>query len=485
MRGLKRREFLRRTGQVGAAGIFTAPLSILLQSCLGLHKPYNILFIAVDDLNDWVGFLDGHPQAMTPNMDRLASESIVFEKAYCASPLCNPSRTALLTGIPAHISGIYDNKSYFRNSPILSETITLPQYLRNHGYFTMARGKIFHRPQGTMADVQSWDRIVAEERDGPNASPPKQKLPLNGIDRDNGKLKRLFDWGPVTASIEEFADFKNARWAASQLQNTYEKAFFLACGIFRPHLPWYVPQKYFDRFPLETIQLPAVREDDLDDIPAAGRKISGGLRESSDYQRIQKSNKTRQAVQSFLASIAFADDCIGEILDGLERSPYRDNTIAILWGDNGWHLAEKLHYRKNTLWEEATRVPLTIRVPGMTQDGMRCSRPVSLQDLYPTIVSLCHLPPRDSIYGQSLVPLLNDPEREWDYPVLSTRGFNNHSIRSDRWRYIRYADGSEELYDRSQDEMEWTNLAGLPNYRTVIDELRRHIPQENARPQSA
>jgi arylsulfatase A-like enzyme len=249
----------------------------------------------------------------------------------------------------------------------------------------------------------------------------------------------------------------------------------VAVGIFRPHLPWYVPKKYFDLFPPEEVILPKVKKDDLDDVPEAGRRMA---RPEGDHAKVIATDNWHRAVSGYLASIAFADACVGRVLDALDASPYADNTIVILWGDHGWHLGEKLHWRKFALWEEAAHAPLMIAGPGIAK-GAVCTRPVSFMDIYPTLVDLCGLGPNDRLEGTSLRPLLADPNAAWDRPALTTHGRNNHSLRSERWRYIRYADGSEELYDHQADEMEWTNLAGDPKYDGVKKDLARHLPDVN------
>ena len=193
-----------------------------------------------------------------------------------------------------------------------------------------------------------------------------------------------------------------------------------------------------------------------------------------------ESNNWRKAVSAYLASIAFADACVGRVLDGLDRSPYADNTIIVLWSDHGWHLGEKLHWRKFALWEEATHNVLMIVAPGVTRPGVRCGRPVTLLDIYPTLVELCGLRPRDGLEGQSLVPLLKNASAPWERPALTTYKRGNHSIRTERWRYIRYSDGTEELYDHDNDELEWNNLANKPRHKRLKAELARWMPQTNA-----
>jgi len=203
-------------------------------------------------------------------------------------------------------------------------------------------------------------------------------------------------------------------------------------------------------------------------------------RPEGDHRRVTETNNWEKGVQGYLASITFADSCVGRLLDALESSGVADRTIIVLWGDHGWHLGEKLHLRKFTLWEDATRVPLAIVAPGVTARNTRCQRTVSLLDLYATLADLCGSSPPKTVEGRNLVPLLKDPSAVWKYPVVTTHGRNNHAVRSERWRYIRYRDGTEELYDHESDPMEWTNLAGKPEHESVKKELAAWLPKVNA-----
>ena len=428
------------------------------------EKP-NVLFIAVDDLNDWIGVLGGHPQAATPNIDRLSRRGMLFARAYCAAPACNPSRAALMTGIRPSTSGVYHNADPWRKA--MPDAVTLPQHFMQSGYTALGSGKIYH---GRFPDPPSWNTYFpSKTRQKPNDPSPSNR-PLNGIART-----AHFDWGPLDVEDRAMGDAQVADWVVDQLGREHGKPFFLACGIFRPHLPWYAPRKYFDQFPIDKIQLPKTRPDDLDDVPPAGVKMA---RPEGDHARVVKHKQWRRAVQGYLASIAFADDQIGKVLDALDASPHRDNTIVVFWTDHGWHLGEKQHWRKFALWEDATRTPLIIVAPGVTA-GSRCERPVNLLDIYPTLVDLCGLPPRDALEGASLKRLLDDPRSPWTRPSLTTHGRNNHSLRSDRFRYIRYADGSEELYDHDKDPMEWVNLAADSSYNEVKQELAEWLPKKN------
>ncbi len=438
------------------------------------EKPWNVLFIAVDDLSDWVGAFGGNPQAVTPNIDRLAKMGVSFQRAYCASPVCNTSRTALLTGLRATTTGIYSNGAIFRDNPKFADHVTLPQAFKNAGYSSFAGGKIFHQPQGEHSDPVSWSEIYNPTMGTPG--PPKDQRPINGIDftpREGfSKLREntdAWDWGPIDTPKEETNDWKTAAGAAKILTNPPDHPFFLAAGIFRPHLPFYAPREFFDRFPLEDIKRPPVLDNDREDLPAAARAI-GTL---EVYPYIAEAGQEKAAIQGYLASTAFADACIGLMLDALEKSPERENTIIVLWGDHGWHFGDKKLWSKNTTWERSCRVPFIMVVPGLTPKGVESRRTVNLLDIYPTLAEIAGIPAPGNLDGRSLVPLLKDPGIAWPYPSLTIKTYGMYSVRSERHRYIRYRDNSEELYDHDEDPHEWHNLVDKPESKPIIAELRK------------
>ncbi|MEA3364065.1 MAG: sulfatase, partial [Candidatus Hydrogenedentes bacterium] len=337
-----RRVFLRNV----AASLTALSLSVHAGE---RRKRPNVLFIAIDDLNDWVGCLGGHPDARTPNIDRLAARGVNFTRAYCSAPACNPSRTSLLTGKLPSTSGVYHNNQPWR--PAMPDAVTLPQHFMANGYRVMGCGKIFH---GRFPEPESWHEYFDNA-----GSPLPPNRPLNGIPRT-----AHFDWGPMDCNDEDMNDWKLIDWAQTRLEREWDKPFFLAVGLVKPHLPWYVPRKYFDLFPPDKITLPDVNANDLDDVPEAGRKMA---RTQSDHRRVLETENWRKAVSGYLATGAFTDACVGRLIDILDNSPYADNTIIVLWSDHGWHLGEKLHWRKFALWEEATHNPLMFVVPGMTK----------------------------------------------------------------------------------------------------------------------
>ena len=465
---MDRRNFLKGLG-LGALAAGLPGACRAIPPAGGKRRRPNVLFISIDDLNDWVGCLGGHPDTLTPNLDRLAAEGVLFTKAYCAAPLCNPSRAALLTGIRPNVSGVYLNPQPWRRSPVLKKALTLPQYFRKHGYKAIGAGKIFH---GAFPDPPSWDEYWPSQRKNKPDDPMPKGRPLNGIPKTGH-----FDWGPVDAPSSRMGDSRVADWVIAQLGKKHEKPLFLGCGFFRPHLPWYVPPKYFKKFPLKKIHLPVVNEHDLDDVPPAAVKIA---RPRGDHAKVVKYHQWKKAVQGYLASIHFADECLGRVLDALEKREDKDEWVVVLWSDHGWHLGEKLHWRKFALWEEATHNVLMVVAPGVTRPGGRCDEPVSLMDVYPTLVDLCGLPPKPGLQGTSLLPQLKNPKAPRAFPVLTTFGRGNHSLRSRDWRYIRYADGSEELYHDALDPLEWKNLAKDPEYAEVKARLARFLPKVNA-----
>jgi arylsulfatase A-like enzyme len=456
----RRREFLAAALQGSACAI--AGWGFRRLAAAGPTSKPNVLFIAIDDLNDWTACLGGHPDVKTPHIDRLAQRGVLFTHAYCSAPACNPSRASLLTGILPSTSGVYLNSQPWR--PVLPDAVTLPQHFMAHGYHVMGCGKIFH---GRYKDPASWHEYFARPGD-----PVPPKRPVNGIPKT-----AHFDWGPVDVSDDEMSDTKVVKWAIEQLKKKHDKPFFLACGPFRPHLPWYVPRKYFDLYPADKITLPNVNENDLDDVPPMGRKMA---RPEGDHRKVTEHKQWRKAVQGYLASITFTDTNVGRLLDALDKSPYAKNTVICLWGDHGWHLGEKLHWRKFALWEEATHAPLLFVAPGVAKAGAKCKRTVSFIDIYPTLIDVCGLTPKKELEGVSLRPLLQDPDAKWDRPAITTHGRENHSVRSEHWRYIRYRDGTEELYDEQKDPLEWTNLAKKPEYAEVKKKLAAWLPKKNA-----
>jgi arylsulfatase A-like enzyme len=445
--------------------------SLLPLAPLGMVKAApakrNILFIAIDDLNDWIGCLRGHPNTITPNLDRQAARGVNFTSAHCAAPLCNPSRSALMTGRRPSSSGVYTNNQPYAGAKALANAVTLNQHFKNSGHLTLGCGKIYHGVQGAFADTKGWDDYGKVQ----DAMVLPGERPLSGP-----SAQAHFDWSPTTSGDESMLDYRTAEWVSRQLQTKRDQPLFLACGIFRPHLPWYVPKKYFDMHPLDSIQLPIVKEDDLEDVPEIGRQFA---RAGGDHGRVTRADAWKKGVQAYLASITFADAMVGRVLRALETGPYANDTTVVLWSDHGWHLGEKLHWRKFTLWERSTRNVLMIDAPGVTKANSVCDQTVSMMDIYPTLMELTGLKAPGPLEGESLVKWLKDPRASKKTPAVTTYFRGNHAVRSARWRYIRYKDGTEELYDRTKDPNEWTNIAGRPEAAAVKKDLSQWLPKHD------
>jgi arylsulfatase A-like enzyme len=422
-------------------------------------SPPNILFIAVDDLNHWVGYLGRNPQVKTPNIDRLAKKGVTFTRAYCAAPVCNPSRTAIMSGMRPSTTGVYHNPIDFR--PHVTPDQTLNTHFRKHGYFVAGAGKIYH---GGAGRIDEWDDYMR----GGGGGEPKGKLENRSV----GGIK----FGVLDCTDEEMGDYKIASWIIAHLERKHDKPFFLACGFHKPHMPWNVPKKYYDLYPLDSIKLPPIQTNDLADLPPAGVKMA---RPTGDHADIVKAGKWKEAVQGYLAAISFLDAQVGRVIDALEKSPHATNTIVCFLGDHGWHLGEKEHWRKFALWEEATRAPFIWSAPGVTKPGGICARTVDFMSIYPTLCDVAGVPLPKHLEGASIKKLLANPSTQWDMPALTTHGFQNHAVRSEKWRYIRYADGGEELYDHEKDPYEWTNLASKPEFASVKEDLAKSLPTKN------
>lgn len=419
----------------------------------------NVLFIAVDDLNHWVGHLGRNPQTVTPHLDRLAGWGVSFKRAYCAAPACNPSRTALMSGKRPSTTGIYHNPNEYR--PHIKPEETLNSHFRAQGYYAAGAGKIYHGGGGR---IDEWDDYARPGKGGGESGAYQRKAV--------GALR----WAQLKGGDDALGDYRTVSYCIDQLAKTHEKPFFLACGIFRPHLPWDVPKQYFDLHPLAEIQLPPHRPDDLEDLPPEGVKTAGA---QGDHRRVLEAGTWKEAVRAYLASISYADAMLGRLLDAFEQSAYRNNTVIVLWGDHGWHLGEKEHWRKFALWEEATRAPLIWVVPGVTPRGEICGRTVDFMSIYPTLCELTGLPVPEHVEGVSIRRLLVDPGAAWDTPALTTHGFQRHSVRTEQWRYIRYQEGGEELYNHDEDPYEWTNLAEDPRYTDLKKTLAASFPRVN------
>ncbi len=458
----------------------------------------NLLLILADDLNAWIGALGRNPDVRTPHIDALAERGTLFTHAYCAAPYCHSSRMAMFTGRTPATSGIYHQEEHDWEDPARAPTFM--ELLHDAGWRTFGAGKVFHgsfnyrsafrdgatrarwrKDRGNRAPL--WDDFARNRHD-----PLPRDWPRNGpYDLHDESLLPshfTFDWAPVGEAMEaRLPDRLVTDAVVSFLSGTPTEPFFCAAGLYKPHLPWYVPARYFQRYPRRALSMPLVKVDDLDDVPPRARLLAEAV---GEHPALMAKNQWRSAVRGYLAAISYCDDLVGELVGALDRAGLADRTTVVLAGDNGFHLGEKLHWRKLTLWEEATRVPLVVCEPGRPA-GNRVHDPVSLVDTFPTLLELSGLESPAAHDGLSLVPLLDGPGPEASLeapaaparrPALSTWLPGNHSLRTADWRYIRYVDGTEELYDHRSDPYEWTNLAGRPRYRTLMDRLAAGLPDD-------
>ena len=455
---------------------FLIPFSLAVTASWAAPPP-NVLFISVDDMNDWVGCL-GSDRVPTPHIDALAARGLLFTNAHAPSPKCAPSRAAILTGKRASTTGLYSNGHWWR--PAYPELVTLPHYFKNNGYYVAGGGKVHHHTDGFNPPdqwheyhqlIQDKDLIVDYFRKRKEERRFLTTMPRHPSDS--------LDWGPMDVDDQEMGDAYTVQWASEFLQREHEKPFFLAVGLFQPHLPFYAPKKYFDALPKEQVELPINKPGDLDDIPAGGQRMAEYRR--NDLRMIEEYDDLQHCVQSYLASIAHADTMIGELMSSFDQSDYSENTIIVLWSDHGYAFGEKDHFAKNTLWERSTHVPFIMAVPGVTQAGSRTSSPVDLTCLYPTLTKLCSLPVPNGLDGVDIGPLLENPEIQWQSPAIIDYLKGNTAIRTKDWRYIRYAEGSEgeELYDLLDDPNEWTNLA--PSHQELTKNFKFWLPQSYAK----
>ncbi len=436
----------------------------------------NILFIAVDDLNDWLGCMDGHPNAITPNMDRLASQGVLFTNAHCQAPLCGPSRASIMTGLRPSSTGIYgminDNEIKSDNEATAGIQF-LPEYFKNQGYHTMGIGKLFHHhaPDGLFDESGGRSKGF-----GPL---PKERFVWDGYGTSDKEHygHTSTDWGAFPEYDSLMPDDHSADWAIERLNRKYDKPFFLGIGFLRPHVPLYVPQNWFDMHPLEGLEMPPYKADDLDDVPPVALKINDlPMMPSTDWAI--ESGEWPKIVQAYLACVSFVDYEVGRVLHALENSRYADNTVIVLWSDHGYRLGEKGTFAKHALWEPATNAPLIFAGAGVPR-GKVVDAPVEMLSIYPTLLDLCALPAYNRNEGKSLLPVMVTDEPANDYVAITTFGMNNHAIRTNEYRYIQYEDGLGELYDHYTDQEEWKNLFDDPDYKSVIQDFKGLLPTVN------
>lgn len=440
--------------------------------------PPNVLFIAVDDLNDWLGCMEGHPNAKTPNMDKLASEGVLFTNAHCQAPLCGPSRASLMTGLRPSSTGIYgmiDDNKIRSDNEATQDIIFLPEYFSQQGYYTMGIGKLFHSHAPDGLFDESGGR-----RKGFGPLPEKRFVWDGRGNSDPERYGRTStDWGAFPESDTLMPDHQSADWVIERLNRDYEQPFFLGVGFLRPHVPLYVPQKWFDLHPVEDLVLPPYKTDDLDDVPPVALQINDlPMMPSTDWA--VESGEWVNIVQAYLACVSFVDYEVGRVLTALENSQYAQNTFIVLWSDHGYRLGEKGTFAKHALWEPATNAPLMFAGPGVP-GGKVIDAPAEMLSIYPTLLELCGLPAYERNEGKSLVSAMNGNTAMDDAHAITTFGMYNHGIRTMDFRYIQYEDGLGELYDHKNDPEEWNNLISDPEYTEVIEAHKLLLPSVNNR----
>jgi arylsulfatase A-like enzyme len=415
--------------------------------------PPDVLFLSFDDLAPWVPPFGGYAGPLhLPNFERLAARATAFTNAQAQGVSCKCSRASALTGLWPETVGILGEEGVGELRDFAPDVTTLPAHFRANGYRALGYGKVLHQP-----DPISWDH---EEFFWHDPDPPRR--PLSGV-----AFPYYFDWGAIDLPASFMGDHRKAAAALEAWRAPREQPLFRGRGIVKPHTPWIVPRDYFERIAPASVVMPEAPPDDLDDIPAFAREHIPGV----GYQkRLDEYHAARSALRAYLACVSYCDDLLGMVLDELDRQRAWDHTILVVWSDHGLHFGEKGRWQKFTLWEESTRVPLLVHAPGVSQAGARCTRPVGLIDLFPTLAELCGLPPAPDLAGESLVPLLRDPGAPRTRPAFTT-WIHSHAVRSERWRYIRYQDGSEELYDHEADPHEWRNLAAAPGDAAAKAEL--------------
>ena len=441
-------------------------------------KP-NVLFIAVDDLNNWISPIQNFSNVKTPNFERLAKMGVTFTNAHVQAPLCGPSRASIMTGLRPSTSGIYgmtpDNKIRRPGNPATKDITFLPEQFSNNGYHTMGIGKLFHVHAPDSLFNESGGRVRGF---GPY---PKKRFVWNGFGKGirgtHGKTNT--DWGAFPENDTLMPDHQSVNWVTERLHRDYDKPFFMGLGFLRVHVPLYVPQKWFDLYPLETIETPPYKSDDLNDIPPVGMKINDlPMMPSTEWAK--ESGEWKKIVQAYLACISYVDYELGRVLDALESSKYSDNTVIVLWSDHGYRLGEKGTFAKHALWETATKAPLMFAGPNLPK-GKKIDTPVEMLSIYPTLLELSGLPTYKRNEGYSLVDMMQQDKGLAGSKAITTFGMNNHAIKMDKYRYIQYEDGKEEFYDHRLDPNEWKNEAGNPKYKMQIKKMKGFLPKVNSK----
>ena len=447
--------------------IYITLLILVATACNNVQETQrpNVLLIAVDDLNDWVGCLGGHPQVKTPNIDRMAANGVLFTNAHCQSPVCNPSRASMMTSLYPSTTGIYFLEPDIKESPVAKRNTLMPQRFLEEGYHVSGGGKLFHNGQGIN------ERYIPNYAGQFGGFGP---LPQEKISSYPGHP--LWDWGVFPESDEQMPDYKIAHWASERLAEHHDSSIWMGVGFYRPHVPQFAPQKWFDMYPIDSVQLPNHLKNDIDDISPYGVNITRLEHVHPPWEWVLENEQWKPLVQSYLACVSFVDEQVGKVYNALQKSEYANNTYVVLYSDHGFHQGEKDRFAKRSLWEDGARVPMIIIGPGIPK-GVRCNKPVQLLDIYPTLLELTGLE-ADSLHeGNSLVPLLKDSEYQWPHYARTSFGPGNYAIVSEGYRFIQYNDGSEEFYDHSNDPHEWYNVIDNPKYLKLVENHRAQLPQ--------
>ena len=468
------------------SNLFRAALFVVFMSAgTACAKQPNVLFLAVDDMNDWIGSLGATPRAITPNLDKLAARGVNFSNAHTPGVYCAPARAAIFSGQYASTTGCYRSSDYFTDHP---EIEGLPLSFSKAGYTTLGVGKLYHHMPGSI-DVRGWDefylRKPSQRTEGwsldnwTEEMPFPDPFPASVFNKGKEIKGGLFlEWaGLPNDKEEEMADTIRVNWAVDQLGKKHDKPFFLACGIYAPHFPNYCPQKYFDLYDRDKIELPPIKVDDLEDLPERMKRAKTAR--SKIHKELEAKGAVKDAIHGYLSCMSYADAMMGRVLDALEKSPYADNTIVVLWSDHGYHHGEKYDWGKHTLWERTSNVPFIWAGPGVKK-GAVTDVTASLIDMYPTFVEMCGLPrPHQKLEGTSLASTLEKPAVAKDRDVyLPYMAPGEYAIINKDWRYITYGDDGEELYDLKSDPNEWNNLAENPKYEDTKRLLRKSAPKK-------
>ena len=456
--------------------ILLGGLLIPLMALIANAEPPNVLMIVIDDLNDWVGPLGGHPQVQTPTIDSLAAKGVNFTNAHCQAPLCNASRTSFLLSRRPSSTGVYALNPYFRSIKELSNEKTVLQHFHDSGYETYCVGKVFHG--ANVVKKLGLQKFEADHFGPGQDSQPMRTPKLSGTHPIDGKI---VDWGIVNHAMSERCDHKTTQWAIDHLERRKSrKPFFMACGYYLPHVPIYTTKVWHDLYPVETLQLPEIEKGDRADCsPFAWNFIYRDPYPKTDW--LEANEQLVPLVRSYLAAISFTDSEVARLLEALNKSGAADNTIVVLFSDHGFHCGEKGISGKHSLWEESTRVPLIFTGPQI-QGGRHCSEAVELLDVYPTLAELAGLRIPESTEGLSLLPQIRNVSSKREQPAICTNSPHNHTVRDERWRLIQYADGSREFYDCENDPGEHHNLIGHAGYVDIVKRMEAWLPQRNVAP---